>query len=41
MFKILNIKGRVLCYQQAANASQAVEFARMYGHRGAVRAEQA
>lgn len=38
MFKIFNKAGRQLCVQKAANEAQAVEFARMYGHR-AFRAE--
>lgn len=38
MFKIFNKAGAVICFQAADSAKQAVEFARMYGHR-AVRAE--
>lgn len=33
MFEIYDAQGRHLCWQKAKNESQAVEFARMYGHR--------
>ncbi len=38
MYEITNKAGRVLCRQYATSASQAIEFARMYGHRGAANA---
>lgn len=38
MFAIFNKYGTQICIQRAADEKQAVEFARMYGHR-AVRAE--
>ena len=33
MFEIFNRNGASICFQKADNAKQAVEFARMYGHK--------
>lgn len=38
LYAIENRAGRVLCHQYASNPKCAVEFARMYGHRGAFHA---
>lgn len=39
MYRILNAKNATLCFQRAGSAAQAIEFAKMYGHRGARFAE--
>lgn len=38
IYEIQNRAGVTLCYQTAHNADEAIEFARMYGVRGACRA---
>lgn len=35
LYAITDKKGRHLCYQVARSEAQAVDFARMYGHRAA------
>ena len=36
MYRILNNAGRTLCFQRASTSAEAVAFAKMYGHGGAV-----
>lgn len=38
LYEIKNKKGGHVCYQAAKNKKQAVDFARMYGHKGAAKA---
>ena len=40
MYEIKNSKGRTLCFQYAQNETQAVDFARMYGHSRAAFAKE-
>lgn len=37
-FAVQNKNGVVICYQAAKNAKQAIEFAKIYGHKQAVAA---
>lgn len=39
LYRITNKNGVTLCYQVAKSEKEAIEFARMYGHRGAKGAE--
>ena len=39
LYRITNKNGVTLCYQVAKSENEAIEFARMYGHRGAKNAE--
>lgn len=39
LYEITNKNGVHLCYQTAKSESEAVDFAKMYGHKGAKNAE--
>ena len=39
LFRILDAAGRALCFQVARDSKEAVDFAKMYGHRRAHSAE--
>lgn len=39
LYSILNRKGIHICYQVAENEKDAIDFAKMHGHKGAAQAE--
>ena len=38
LYEILNRKGIHICYQVAENEKDAIDFAKMYGHKGVAQA---